>query len=58
MTDAEKKILADLNARAEQTIDALLVKVIAHPASWVILLGFGLICAFIGGILHGKFFGC
>ena len=58
MDEQSKKILADMNAQAEQTIDTLLAKVMAHPASWAILLGYGLVCAFIGGILHGKFFGC
>lgn len=57
MDEQEKKILADLNARAEQTADTILSKAIALPHTWVILVGYGLVCAFIGGIIRAKF-GC
>ena len=54
MTDEEKKILADMNAKAEAGADYILSQAVKLPHTWVVLLILCLVCATLGGWIRSS----
>ena len=57
MDDKDKAALAAVNAEAEKVADRLFGYAMSKGWSFALLLGYGLVCAFIGGWIRVKF-GC
>ena len=55
MDDKEKAALAAVNAEAEKVADRLFGFAMSKGWSFGLLLGYGLVCAFIGGAIRAHF---